>query len=584
MSNPNTSSNKTSGRSEDIDIDKEVQHLLKKNPNKSISNYAIIESLKTKYKDEDIVDSIFKKYTDKQKKVSKIADKIKTRLFSKYPNLSQKEYIEKISRYQKKYELDDNEINAIINMIFTKKYESADIEPEYNEMSKALGFIPASYNLGGSLNVKKDELEHLQAILTMAGMFKELHNQVTLQSYIYEDCSQMAITKLFDKNKINVFSFVHPVLFALYFPKFHLLEQHTLMASIAEIIAYKRNNQELKTMPEYELYWDIATDPAETACINRPKPFADLVSRCNIQTKLWEGVLALRQGKYYTQDLSSFLTAIDNCKASIFDAADLAFVKDEGTIVRKLLGAFSIRPTIVLTRPITSLGFTNIVSNITPVTTSHITTLSMITIRLPVNISNTQANEPPSINLQDGLNQQQLYIHNKQFTVKEQSVLYSREILIFYVHRRYSNLNTTRYMYPYRIGNLPYTLNEHETAHKTNVSIEDEITIGENNFKLKSWVEIVSSDFDIHKNGETCATKSSNIILSCRALVIGNDTTEDCTEENIVTIYDPLQIKNVSDNIKPIFTIKDIQDIRKSQQELGTLFIYKNVCKETNKK
>ena len=34
-----------------------------------------------------------------------------------------------------------------------------------------------------------------------------------------------------------------------------------------------------------------------------------------------------------------------------FDAADLAYVKDEGTILRKLFAAFSLRPTIVQTVP-----------------------------------------------------------------------------------------------------------------------------------------------------------------------------------------------------------------------------------------
>ncbi|MFN9954714.1 MAG: hypothetical protein ACK55I_16585, partial [bacterium] len=45
-------------------------------------------------------------------------------------------------------------------------------------------FVPASFNLGGKLHVKKEELAQLQMILTIAAATKELHNQVTLQSLI----------------------------------------------------------------------------------------------------------------------------------------------------------------------------------------------------------------------------------------------------------------------------------------------------------------------------------------------------------------------------------------------------------------
>src|SRR6185312_16328007 len=111
------------------------------------------------------------------------------------------------------------------------------------------------------------------------------------------------------------------------------------------------------------------------------RPFNDLLNRCNVQTKLWEAVLNLRQGKYYTNDLSSFILAIDNCRNSVFDAADLAYVKDEGTIMRKLMSAFSIRPTIVSTAPL--YGISSATSNIASLAATHITTISMITMRIP---------------------------------------------------------------------------------------------------------------------------------------------------------------------------------------------------------
>ena len=54
MSNPNTSLNKPSNRSDDID--KEVHLLMKKNTDKQKSTYSVLEELKNKYKDEIITE------------------------------------------------------------------------------------------------------------------------------------------------------------------------------------------------------------------------------------------------------------------------------------------------------------------------------------------------------------------------------------------------------------------------------------------------------------------------------------------------------------------------------------------------
>ena len=581
MSNPNTSLNKSSNRSDDID--KEVHLLMKKNVDKQRATYSILEELKTKFKDEEIVESIMRKYNEKMKRVKKLAEKIKDRLVAKYPNLSHKEYIEKIAEYKKKYNFDDSEMQSIINLIFLNKStigNSEALDVNYNEMSKALGFVPASHNLGGKLHVKKEELDQLQMIITIASATKELHNQVTLQSLIYNDCDQVSIQYRFDKTKINIFSFVHPVVAALFIPKFKLLDQHMLLASIAEIVAFKANGQELQTQPEYELYWDIATDPAETACVNKTKPFTDLVNRCNVQTKLWEAVLNLRQGKYYTNDLSSFIMAIDNCRASVFDAADLAYVKDEGTIMRKLLAAFSIRPTIVITMPV--YGITPLTSHISAVTTSHITTLPMITMRIPMTLG--QKAEP--INLEQSLKQEQLYIHHRQLTVKQQQILYSREILVFYVHRRYQTINTARLTHPYTISYLPITMNQFEKLQDVVVHIPlDDLSIGGNNggqmFKLKSVVAVETKDIP---RGKDCDKDiKSQIIFSCSALIRHNKPhSSQNPNAGMITAwqYNPLELSAAGTHVEALSELND-DGLYKIASQRGTLFIYQT---ETNVK
>lgn len=568
MSNPNTSLNKSSNRNDDID--KEVHLLMKKNADKQHSNlnYRVLDELKQKFKDEEIVDSIMRKFNEKMKRVRKLAEKIKERLVAKYPNLSMKEYIEKITEYKKKYNFDDSEMQSIINLIFLNKttLSSESVEINYNEMSKALGFVPASYNLGGKLRVGKDEVEQFQMILTMAGAAKELHNQVTLQSLIYYDCDPVSIQPEFSKEKISIFSFVHPVVAALFIPKFNLLDQHMILASIAEIIAHKYNGHELQTQPEYELYWDIATDPAETACVNKTKPFTDLLNRCNVQTKLWEAVLNLRQGKYYTNDLSSFIMAIDNCRASVFDAADLAYVKDEGTILRKLFAAFSIRPTIVLTMPV--YGITPLTSHISSVTSSHITTLPLITMRIPM----TLGSEADPIDLREALQQEQLYIHHRQLTVKQQQILYSREILVFYVHRRYQTINTAKLTMPYLVSHLPTTMNQFERLQQVEVYFPiDDLPIGGTNggqiFKIKSVVMV-----DTKKINTGSEHPNAEIIVSCNALI--RDCNSNDSIEGSVYRYNPLNFNSSGEKVRALERISLVA-MQSLAQTKGTLFIYK---------
>ncbi len=534
MSNPNTSFNKPSERS-DNDIDREVAIILKKNKGKT--SYQIMEELKGKYKDDEIVDSIMRKYHDKMKRVKKLAEKIRERLQAKHPNLSMKEYVDKVTEYKKKYDFDDSEMDLILKLLFVTR-EGAQhelYEPALTEMSKALGFQPASWQMSGKLRVAKDELDIANNLRAMAAATKELHSQVTIQSMIYQECSDALANTQFEKARVNLFSFVHPVVAALFIPKINLLDSHMLLASIAEIVDLKFEGMDLRTLPEYELYWDICTDPSETACVNKTKPFTDLFNRAQVQTKLWEAVLNLRQGKYYTNDLSSFILAIDQCRASVFDAADLAYIKDEGTILRKLFAAFSLRPTIVQTVPF--YGITQNMSNISTVASIHITTLPMITLRIPAGINRSMAND--DIHLKDAVNQQQFYIHHRQITVKQQSILYSREILVFYVHRRYQTINYLRLARPYEIAALPVTMSQFERLQQSGIAFDDSFDTADQSFEFKSGVYVNTLDD---------STSGGKLIVGCSALVkccrprqnpapVSSDTT-------IYLHYNPLDLNN----------------------------------------
>ena len=585
MSNPDTSFNKSSNE----DIDKEVRNLIRKNAGKNKNNSSILDELREKYgKDKNIINAIVDKFNKKMNRVKKLSQKIKERLLAKYPNLSVREYINKINEYKTKYEFDDSEAHAIINDIFMNKtrehYDPNDVYSMSNEMTKALGFVPASYNLSGSLNIDKDQVESLQKIIQLDELYGDLHNQVILQSTIYEGVEKSMVDVGIERNKINIYSFVHPVVAALFLPKFKLIDEHMLIASISRIINQKYRGIELQTQPEYELYWDIATDPAETACVTKSKPFDDLEKRCIVQIKLMESVLSLRQGKFFMNDLSSFILAIDNCRASVFDAADLAYVKDEGTILRKLLAAFSLRPTIVLTRPVYNIA--SAYSNIPALAAGHITSLPMITIRLP----NTEGGltfrsvsgepeEPESIE-KALTNQRQLYIHHRQIVEKQQEVLYSRGLLIFYIHRRYFKLDSTRLAAPYAMAKLPVTMASQEQLNDKALSISNPLNLGKEVYNLKSFVNVQTKELPDPKD---LTKKIDGPIICCTAHVVLTDkeSTGLGKSSGGSVEYKPLDMGD-DDKVKALTWVTASDSISKSQKK-GTIFIYELETEESRK-
>ena len=576
MSDQNTSS-RTSDESDEIN--NQVNKLIKKNLNKSMDKYTVLHELKSKNIDEKTIDEIMDKYAKKMNKIKRFAEKFRDRLITKYGSLSHKEYIQKISKYKIKYNLDDSEVQSIMNLLFSSKNtfsnnESQDLDLNYNQMSKALGFIPASYNLGGQLHVRKEELEQLDTILAMDAISKDLHYQVVIQSHMYESCKMVTAGGI-SRHKMNLYSFIHPVVAALFIPKFKLLDEHMLFASISKIVAQKENGNGIQTQPEYELYWDIATDPAETTCTKKNGPFTDLVNRCTVQHKLWAAVLNLRQGNYYTDDLSSFIMAVDRCNSNIFDAADLTYVKDEGTILRKLLAAFSLRPTTVETRPV--YGVSPITSHISSISTSHITKLPLITLRIPADSTTTTP-----IELKDALTQEQMYIHHKQLSVKKQTVLHSTELLIFYVHRRSQMINHNRLYASYAASTLPIVTSAYDKLSTVQLTFNDEIHISLD-YQYEFISAVIVETTSIATSIAACTPTIANDIIYGSSTIIFNKKTP-----GIITTSTPTPAPTGDDNYykyKPLVnhtksTITAVENIARDEakdemRQRGTIFIYR---------
>jgi hypothetical protein len=397
--------------------------------------------------------------------------------------------IEKAKKYTKKYELSDGEFQMFMNLLssdMTQPYHSMFNVPA-SAMSRTLGYSTDAI-MGDKLQIPEGEHDKLEAILRLDKQFKQLYNRLVLQTLMYTDCHPEALLGEFDKKRHNQFNYVHPVIAALFLPKIKLLDEHMLLASISNIVKLKSEGKPLLTQPEFELYWDLITDPNQTVCVNdNSKTLTDLLQRVQLQNALWESVMKLRTGKYYDDNMIGFFDAVEKCQNSLFDAPDLTFSHDEGTILRRLLNAFSLRPTVV------SISSFNVPQNalttmsLSPSTYTQVTTTPMLNLRLPSNTL-VSGSVVSAMNLTAAMSQPQWYIEGKVLVPKTQSVVHSRDVLFFYVDRKFKTFNYMNINRPYVFTGLPKTLSGIDSVNDMPVKFNPTETVGDDQFELRSVV------------------------------------------------------------------------------------------------
>merc|ERR1711937_86057 len=271
---------------------------------------------------------------------------------------SRTENVKKAVKYKNKMNLSDGEFQEfrrIYEQHITDepgRAENIEIGVPYTRMSQALG-RPLSESVDG-LNVSEKDTRVLQDILKLHGDTKQKHNQVVLQSLSYQDCAFEALTGKFNQQTNNPYCSVSPILAALFIPKINLLENHILQASISSIVKQRYLRRPIMTTNEHELFYDLVSDPTDVVC-SSSSPMKDLLVRCQLQDSIWNNVLTLRNGRYYDCNSANFAVRVDNCKRNTHDAPDAVYTNDEGTQLSRLLGAFSLRPTICATTPMYNL-------------------------------------------------------------------------------------------------------------------------------------------------------------------------------------------------------------------------------------
>ena len=344
------------------------------------------------------------------------------------------------------------------------------------------------------------------------------------------------------------------------------LETQTIIGSIGYIIKCKQLGRPIATQPDYDLYWSLISDPNDVVC-DVQSPMGDLKNRFELQCRLWDSVMNLREGRCYNDNLNQFLLAVDNCRVNLFDAPDLSYVRDEGTTLRRILSAFSVRPTVVSSTPIWSMLTYN--PQFTKPAVTQLTTIPMITFRLPNKnlvgsrwMKGAQSGNPfqmgnnnEDLTLRDALQGSEWFVEGRLLVPKSRSLLYSKGVLIFNIVRRFHELKVGRTHLPYTFNYLPMTVSGLESlndipvryGNATQDGTEDSPVIRkvgylQDTFHLVTAVVPVAKklehrDFEGKVGGTDFVTRVQTVVLDLDTTGEGNQC--DIVPVNTVHVYDP---------------------------------------------
>ena len=414
-------------------INDKVQELLRKNGKITEQNF---RDLKNQYKDDDLVNAIQAIYAQKHNDISRKATKFADLIRQKYSNSQTPFHIllEKAMKYKTKYGLSNDEF-AEFQRIYEQELvglKSTEIVQPHTNLMKVLGGITLDYN-GFQSKLTEDDYKYLQEILKLYTATRPLHAQILLQSMQYKDCDFQVLSGTYNRDLNIVGDHIHPVIAALFIPKIPIVENFFLFSNIAGIIKSRYSGERLQSRPDYELFYALTTDPNDIVCDNR-SPILDLLNRAQLQTQLWNSVLHLRNGLCYNSSFKSFISSVDMCRLNKQDTPDLLYGRFDGVIIKRLLSAFSFRPTIVATTPllVNNIAVNPYLLNSRPL----VTAVPMINMRLP-----PKTNNSVPFQLEDAIEQTQYFLEGGIIVPRNTSLIWSRGILVFYVDRRATTIN-----------------------------------------------------------------------------------------------------------------------------------------------
>jgi hypothetical protein len=508
-------------------VSAEVAELFKKGEK---INQAALVSLQSKYGDVALVDEIRKVFVQRHAAVVKGAKRFANAVRSRYAqtNTPYSLVLEKARAHARKYKLSEAEF-AEFQRIYEQELSgtgrAAEVVVPLTNMMRVLGHLDAA-NAG--VNVSDADYRHLQEILNLHQESRTTHARVVLQTLKHK-MIDAAPADLFDNQRQRAEDHIHPVIVAMFLNKNPEYESTFLHSNIAGIVKARYEKEPLSTRSDYELFYDLVTDPNDIVCDHR-SPLADLLHRANLQNQLWNNVLALRNGHVYHPAHNEFLASVDVCRLNKYDNPDFLYGRNDATVLKRILSAFSYRPTVVSTMPTNSpMASSNpYFQNVAPT----VTKIPMITVR----VKGDGMKVIETINTVDN---KQYFIEGNVVVERDVKVIYSRGNVIIYLDRRAQNIQLDQFK-PTTYKNLPVGLGGFQKvsnkpinfgdlnvldSSKNNNAEDAEITVTfgsdkeTNKFYLESYIAVQTQGVNLNDRSKSFADDDAT-----DKIVVGTET------------------------------------------------------------
>jgi hypothetical protein len=200
----------------------------------------------------------------------------------------------------------------------------------------------------------------------------------------------------------------------------------------------------------------------------------------------------------------------------------------------------------------------------------------MVNLRLPSAI-----HDQTPVNLSDALEQSQWFMENGQIVPKNQSLIYSRGVLIFYVDRR-SHILRVGDNQPFNFNRLPAAIAGFERLNDRHVNFDTQFKIREDEYQLRSVVVCETNNK---------VEQAKQIIIGSSTLLMKHQDPENNVYDSEYLKYDPLGVRDsyvnattgTTERNGPVTVIPGHPDLTSAAEEesfmdmsrcRGTIFIY----------
>ena len=485
--------------------------------------------LREKFKDSSMFELVMEHLNESHVKILNVAKKYykyaQTQLLG--GNKSIDYVLKQAVPFAKKVPLTDAEIDAfrrlVEEMIEGKVPSETSTYRHISSVGSLFGVSSVEQVESMKDNLSSGDFAKVQDIVRLENANKPLYQQVVLQSVQYQDCDQLALSGKFDPERHNAFTHVNPLIAALYLPKFDLLERTTIHAHLAGIVRARYNREPLINVVDKELFDNIIYNNRREVCSMNPAE--DLHRRVQLQYSIWNSVLALRTGRYYSVN-SDFGSTLDQCHLTYVSPINTV-VNDEGASLRRIFGSFglnTIQFTLKANAQYVAANVNMGTSLFVPSTREEDRTSLDSMITLDMSDWRSKNNAPYDLN--DVLKQKNYYLdENDRYVQVDTEVSAVYKILSIYVPRRKSSVVQRQAVGNNSIANtfinfnqLPLTITGLSELNNYQVNAPNVLRVGSSVLRKRSVLvaEVIPYQSPTDVNNVVELVTSSSAIIYCK--------------------------------------------------------------------